>query len=1658
MVSRFMKKRIFFTLFFSLLLFGGFFRVSILEYLGGWAFPWIARMYDTSLSYRSIEYNNGVFLLKDVSLLDLSVDTSFSYRMEAHQMALSLNISRGKIFKNIWVDELHTTFLKKDRQTKTKESIPALHLGRLEIEKGKIELIDLADPNWYKQSLIFSVHKEEQQSALFAKVHFEDGGSLRIDWIEEDLKKQFNWHFDHVSGPNLLSVAQFFHAKKALEIEELTGIIQGNFSTSFETGQMKKFWVDFSWLEPKVLSSNYQLYADRLDLRSEYEDLPQKDKSSLAQILSPKVLENVSLSAELQNGFFSSTSYSHSLQNVSGIVSLSKGLGPRWDLRGTCLFAEMPRQVHWLGKGYLFSHQKSWIDSELTLNRPDASAVVIQARCNDLDFYTFELFTHIEKFTDAEYAFFQPFMPFLQNATLQKGMVEGDVVLQCRGSQVEKLQLYQVSGENIVASYEDLATKVTADQVKGSLEVDFTTEDIRDLFCTYFHCKNANVQSVNNIDIEQINAEIVIEKGHILPSYLSAISHGVEGRVTLLGSLQEIKSAFEIQGSLYTIANLYLPENVKVPEENAKAMLYYTHRDDYCDFSGELCSLEDERSYEKVSFDLQCQKDQWNFGGETRPSLCNAIVDGSVIFKKVNLESYKPFLRFLPIENWEGQVSGKALLRPGNWFFSLTGNHLALQTQTFHAALPEITSENPWLGSFNPIDFTIDSSLSLQKATCYLPRFDLTFENIQAETSYTDHHVFIDIADTVSENVHFQGKVSLNLLDLDCVSLEVATDKIQGDLNSADRFLHHFSIQLFDEYPLKANFESGEKGFHLATVFSDEYPGVYWGIDARISEGCYALNKGLALENIEGDIHWSSLEADFLLRSARGDLVFSGSECPTAYSISIPHLEKTLDDWHFDVRVGNTIWDCLRLTGKVMVYQGDELLVDLDTDKSHFFSSHFSASELTYSPNKGCKVSVEGTTDMKVLPQQLTFLQDFQILSFLPDPLKKTMQGSLSVSMDIDTASESSLSLSAKNVAIGEQNIGTLKVSAKTQQDVWNIEEFSIDQLTGSLTLEKGNELWQLKQLQASYQDLFDVQMTGTLNNELFLDANVEKLHVNLSGAKDAWGTNTFFSEKVEGSIVGQGHLIVHLSTFDVDTKLQFEAPAFTVHNLNLVNASPVTVSYSESSGVQIQGLDFHFQEPDLPIEPFRFQLEKLSFEPESEQWQLTKLHLSLPKDSPQKIGSFFEIDFLQKKVQLQKGMQLEMDGFYSPSQNSWELSLKEANIPLANRWVELQDISLRLDPAIFSVDLLFLEEERVSRLQTSIDLQKEVRGQSRLTELNSDPEEQKPLEVIWQYSTEHGIALKSIQGSYCGLSPSLYAANDRSTEDTMCFTGSLGIDFRQCRHLLDGDFQEMVDALQMGYGYEFKGTILVGRQEGFPMSWQGIFSGKSCALLGCEFKTLLAHINLQENSLVLSGLKISDTAGILKIDDLLLETRSAEDVFLKIPKFSLTEFRPSLLKRQGKAPEEIQPLVVRSFEILDFEGNLNDLQSFKGYGTLSFINSFKRGYTLFDVPSDLLGRIFGVDQELLVPVQGEIDFDVKEGKFVLTALKDSFSLNKRSEFFFDPSWPRPTVSLDGNLEIYVKMKHYVLFKFTENFVLSIQGSLKDPKYALRRKIKDAGS
>jgi len=235
-------------------------------------------------------------------------------------------------------------------------------------------------------------------------------------------------------------------------------------------------------------------------------------------------------------------------------------------------------------------------------------------------------------------------------------------------------------------------------------------------------------------------------------------------------------------------------------------------------------------------------------------------------------------------------------------------------------------------------------------------------------------------------------------------------------------------------------------------------------------------------------------------------------------------------------------------------------------------------------------------------------------------------------------------------------------------------------------------------------------------------------------------------------------------------------------------------------------------------------------------------------------------------------------------------------------------------------------------------------------------------------------------------------------------------------------------------------------------LCFRGLLSGKQVEIFGFEFKNILGRIEWDADHLLVSDLKLSDFAGVLTVDQILAEQVGKDLWTLSIPHIVVTELRPSLLKDVGGPPGKISPLVVRRLKIDDFKGFVDDRTTYTAKGELFFINSYKRESSLLELPSDLLSRIVGLDLDLLIPVCGELRYELRDGAFHFTELGGSYSENKRSEFFLVFDEDSPKMDLDWNLKILIEMKQFVLFKFTEALVISVSGKLDDPKVNLQRK------
>lgn len=477
---------------------------------------------------------------------------------------------------------------------------------------------------------------------------------------------------------------------------------------------------------------------------------------------------------------------------------------------------------------------------------------------------------------------------------------------------------------------------------------------------------------------------------------------------------------------------------------------------------------------------------------------------------------------------------------------------------------------------------------------------------------------------------------------------------------------------------------------------------------------------------------------------------------------------------------------------------------------------------------------------------------------------------------------------------------------------------------------------------------------------------------------------------RLDGIVEGQGHLVCN-GTWEADFDL---APmTLLIQNQPFKNDGPIHFAYSSAKGLLFSGIDLHG--------PFDCIVDLLQYNANTSRLIFHKAHIHLPE----------------------KELNFTADLDVSSDFSSFACKMHEINLPLEN-------LEFTWDKGFCNASFCYKNTSH----KASFHMGDTISG--RLTLGSLEP----PLTIDFDY--DKTLKVHSIEGLFQGLDASFHA----DSENTLI--GSVRVDFTTLCPLLPPALAEVFQEIEMGKGYELKGRLKI--DQNIP-SFQGLLSGKQLELFGFQFRTLQAQVDLDPTHVHIYDLKISDSAGSMKIDDLLLETRNNAPWTIAIPTLAIQDLRPSLLQKPNEPPTPLTPLVVRSLTLTSFSGLLDESSTYKAEGNLHFINSYKREETVFDRPANMLSRIVGLDLELLIPTRGDLTFNLENSKFNLLSLTDAFSEGDRSEFFLETD-PSPFLDLDGNLSIFIKMKQFVLLKFTESFLISVDGKLDDPKYHLQKR------
>lgn len=795
-----------------------------------------------------------------------------------------------------------------------------------------------------------------------------------------------------------------------------------------------------------------------------------------------------------------------------------------------------------------------------------------------------------------------------------------------------------------------------------------------------------------------------------------------------------------------------------------------------------------------------------------------------------------------------------------------------------------------------------------------------------------------------------------------------------------------------------------------------------WSLHASIEQGtwpAYQIEKGrFEIIATPEEITCLSLGCDWISRQG-------------AVHFSSPCLIRKGTDWTFDIRISSPTWDLVRLAGV-----SDEKTIQFDTQKSHLFGSPFQVGSCILGQTEGLqKLEMRFDLPWKSVLAAGPYLSGFGVPSFVKMPI----QGEVSIDLQYAPQERSSITIRDKDLRWKGEAI-PLDFHAFREKKKWLIDVCKVADFSLVCALIQEKDDVRIEMGMGKWKEGIQTDFQGKIDGKGRCDFSLSNVHMDLAqlhSLTSLWGIPI---RGVQGILEGSGHF-VYEKGFESDFDLSLSQ--LRTETFLLENQGAVHLFFSPEKGMAIQGLDLQAQHVDKKGVWLNGKIDLVQYDSSDSSWILTHSHLHLPSAFFSAISnSSTLVDALNPK----SDWDLIADWKCSSDFSTLSCKMEEGFVSLFGEVRHLQHLECEWTPdgCLAICDTSYKGHEiRVGLQMVNESL---LEGKLVLKE-KGDPQEA-PLTIDWRYGNEQGLTVHTIEGVFGGVEASFHAETEKEQN---VLIGSARIQFETFSTFLPAEIAEVFQQIKMGKGYELKGRLTL---DGPQSAFQGILSGKALELFGFQFRTLLAQVDLSAQKVKITNLKISDTAGILKIEEICMGAQENTPWMISIPQLTVLEFRPTLLQKAGEeAGGKMSPLVVREFKLSNFQGELENSKTYRAEGYLKFANSYKREKTVFDLPSDVLGRIVGLDLELFIPVCGTLDYCIKDGLFQLLELKGAFSEGQRSEFLLEKgSDGGPFMDLDGNLKILIQMKQFVLFKLTDAFLISIEGTLTDPQVHLQKK------
>jgi hypothetical protein len=1286
---------------------------------------------------------------------------------------------------------------------------------------------------------------------------------------------------------------------------------------------------------------------------------------------------------------------------------------------------------------------------------------------------------------------------------LNDGLLDAEFKLKVKDSKIEKFNLSKFAGKNVKVDFNPLKLGFEADTLLGTFDADLLLDHFFEFFNANIYIDNGSLKLENHQTplFTEIKTDLNIENGVAKKSVINGKFLGLDGKihVDFLNDNQLMALAFV--GEANQLISLLGQDKRELFEKSFKS--------DCLSLQGDLKKLIDANTLKNIfSFEgslnvisklpVCCESILFGFEIEDQSE---ADEDSSFVLQNgwfkasdLKLEKYlSPFIFTEDEIKLTGTGNFQGLFTPSEIHVSYDGKDVSLENEHFVMETKNLE------GGKHLIDLDNDKILGtipIVQGTYFQKNNGLLFTDIQANFEVEDKKIKAPFMEAFCNGVYCSGSQELDLSSPNKGEFDLSfqVSNMKGKFSQLQSIFSHFNKPFFFlKIPMESDVSLRKNGAILNFHFKPDDYLLYAKVQGDISSGNLASDYfDVSVQDLNVNFDYDHGSSILSLSDIQGTLLVGKPERVEEYSLSGDHIHFTdysNNESSFDVWIGDKNRDIMRFVGKTKsTDSSNELIqISLNHDLSHFGDM--------YPRNFTCVL--KDWTEVDTLNVELKFslraiFNDLQRFSrtgffFLSRGLLKELneikkaKGDFLVNLDYDkTKSIFNYQLSGSNTEIGAYQFDTVFLKGTKRSHIWSIEELKLDKLSLSADISHHENGCKINFLGIQMGTSLLAGLEGEYKkqeNAFFTKVNL--FEANLDHLKEWLSLKALVDEyNPKGNFKGFGQLKIELgkgpSGIQADLLLNGSLTKFQAKGVNFKDMEGISCHFLSDRSLILRSIKTAINTESLETsnQVALFDIDKLEYDFRNHAFSVEGLNFKLPAINLEPFAFLLKTSFkdIFNEYALNHLKNLKTSGFFEGSLNmdisnpyyALRLMLKDGDYQFLNQDHTVKNFIVDFDPCEFKLTTEYIFKNRPMVLTLDSKSPTLEFGKLKVSDSSlTTSEEDASLMIYWRNHKDMGLAIETAEGFFSGIHTQLYRNPEAPIEPgKFHLTGEINVDVKDLRGLIPEEFQERLKTLQMGSGYALKGDWSLFNGKDFDLAdsrFKGQLIGNDFEFKGYQFQSLLADVDYRKHDIVFNQLHLEDPCGTLHADKLHIFCQNEDSWKVQFSLMQIHDFRPGLIKRAGSLLTlSKKPLAITEWDLENVEGDLLDFASFKGYGRISFKNPHKKNLqnTILAIPAEIISRI-GLDPTVLTPVIGTIEYQILDGKILLTKFKDVFSEGRLSRFYL-ASTPYPSyVDFDGNLFLKVRMKQFnLLFKLAEPFIVSVEGNLRKPTYTLQKQSK----